>query len=100
MKLAVATFAFAITFATGATASAACSQLENQFFGTVRNVQHVTNAIGQKVCTYQLDVGGTPSGVCPLTNQDASALTLIDGSCALKAGDKTSGVIVTKTWIE
>jgi hypothetical protein len=81
-------------------ANATCSQSENQFFGVVRNVQRFTNAIGENSCTYQLAVNGTPSGVCPLSDGDAEQLVLLDSKCEKKDGDKVSGVLVTKSWIE
>ncbi|CAN5566167.1 hypothetical protein BH10BDE1_BH10BDE1_35420 [soil metagenome] len=81
-------------------AFATCDQTENQFFGVVRNVQQVKNMIGEVSCTYQLTVNGTPSGVCPLSDARAETLVLLDATCAKKNGDKVSGILVTKSWIE
>lgn len=101
MKTTLSLFAFALTLGTlSPAAQAACDQSENQFFGTVRNVQKVTNQLGEVSCTYQLNVAGTPSGVCPLKDSDAQALVLLDAKCTKKNGDAVSGILVTKTWIE
>jgi hypothetical protein len=83
-----------------ASANAKCEQSENQFFGVVRNVQQVRNKIGEVSCTYQLAVQGTPSGVCPLSDAQAETLVLLDAKCEKKDGDKVSGILVTKSWIE
>ena len=99
MKTILSLFVLALTFGTSA-AHAACGQSENQFFGVVRNVQKVTNQLGEVTCTYQLTVDGTPSGVCPLKNSDAETLVLLDAKCEKKNGEKVSGILVTKSWIE
>jgi hypothetical protein len=101
MKLSFSLFALTLLMASFSnSAHAACSQSENQFFGVVRNVKQVTNMLGETSCTYQLTVSGTPSGVCPLSDGDAEQLILLDTKCEKKNGDKVSGILVTKSWIE
>ena len=100
-KIFITIFGSVLVFGITSVSNAACTQSENQFMGTVVNVRKIVNAIGEISCTYQIQIrSGSESGVCPLRGADAQNLVLLDPKCERKDGDSTSGVLVTKSWIE
>ncbi len=71
-----------------------CTQNEAQFFGRVADVQFH----GGDFCTYRIELTQfTPSGVCPLNEEDAALSRYEAVSCAdVQEGQEISGYLVQK----
>ena len=75
-------------------AQAACFQ-EAQFIGTVKNHNPIQKSESITECFYQIEYSMFNSSYsCPLVIGEASLAVFQDYTCAMKNGDKLSGVLV------